>query len=311
WKKDPLCIRCKEQKCFLCLGCPSCGQGLPGTTHCNHTCKAGHSKLLHSKPCKKCKKPICLYCPSSYCGNCGLCKKCDIICEGCGRCTKTCSCYGESDVALGTWGLPASLNLRAAAARFYTLVEKADIDSLYRPDLEEYARELAAVFSNYLDMAIGGEIRYGSESNEDVRALLPRITARYSERDARSSRGRAWYEWKELRDDYGTSILQEAETALFEGDWEGNLGGPMWGECAKTLRLHEEGEYNDIVFVDQAFSLEHNNGCVFNKLWNTKGLKTILSAVFEGHIDKIVGHLTLKERGKYQAWKEYGDHTFR
>jgi len=177
-------------------------------------------------------------------------------------------------------------------------------DKCFLPDLDKYAKELAATFANYLDMAVGGEIRYGSQECENVTELLPRIAERYSKKDARSSRGKAWHEWKELRDDYGVSILREAEDALFEGDWDGNLGGPMWGECAKTLRLYEEGELPDVVFVDQAFSLEHNNGCVFNKLWSTSGLADLLSAVFAGHLEYVIPYLPSDERKAYSNWKK-------
>ncbi len=314
WTQQPFCPSCGVGRCLICLRCTSAsGRATFRCTQrkCRHQCKNGHSQAQYTKPCKKCGAVGCTACPGAFCSICNKCNTCDKKCPECEECTKICSCYGESDVALSTWNLPASFNLKAAAARFYTLIEKADVEPVYRPDLEKYAKELATVFGAYLDMAIGGEIRYGSHKCEGVTELLPRIAGRYQDRDVRQSRGKAWFEWKELRDEYSTSILQEAEDALFQGDWEGNLGGPMWGECAKTLRMHEEGEYNDIVFVDQAFSLEHNNGCVFNKLWQTGGLKGILNSVFEGKIDEIVRFLPIPQRSKYKAWKEYGGHTFR
>jgi hypothetical protein len=64
---------------------------------------------------------------------------------------------------------------------------------------------------------------------------------------------------------------------LLNGDWRSGVGGPAWGQAAHLLRLYETEQISAIVFVDSAFGLEHNNGCIFNKLWGGgRKLKEVL-----------------------------------
>ena len=187
-------------------------------------------------------------------------------------------------------------------------------DDIYKPEFEGYAKELAEVFAPYLDMAVGGEIRYGSSTIGDGEAkrLMPRIHDRYK-KWSDINRGKAWAEWKNLRDEYGTDILREAEYALREGGWGRSVGGKAWAQVASTLIQYEDKEISVITFVDTAFGLEHNNGCIFNKLWTTSGLQSILNANLEGQMDYVEEHLPDEEphTKRYRAWKQYGGHTFR
>lgn len=53
---------------------------------------------------------------------------------------------------------------------------------------------------------------------------------------------------------------------IFERDnFESGFGGEPWKNIAEHGLKFAKGELNAEVFVDQAFSLEHNGGCMFNK----------------------------------------------
>jgi len=294
-----VCGDCGVRSCSSCASwCGDCGT----CTDCCHSCRR----------CGECTSS------ASWCGDCGTCTDCCHSCRRCGECTSSgeCDCGhdSESDVAVGDWGLPIVFKLHQAAATFYTLATMAERDPSYKQEFENYAKELAEVFAPYLDMAVGGEIRYGSETIGDGEAkrLMPRIHKRYR-KYGNINRGKAWAEWKTLRDEYGTDILREAEYALEEGKWGRSVGGHAWAQVAATLRQFEEGEISVVTFVDAAFALEHNNGCVFNKLWTTKGLQDILDANLNGEIDYVERHLPEEapHTKRYRAWKQFGHHTFR
>lgn len=55
-------------------------------------------------------------------------------------------------------------------------------------------------------------------------------------------------------------------TILFSGgDFADNYGGDAWCDISSHLQKFVKGRINPEVFVDQAFSLEHNGGQIFNK----------------------------------------------
>src|SRR3990167_3209541 len=240
WKLQLECEECKEDttRCQTCAKC-ACEE-------CNHWCPNCCDFFKHLLFCSDCGYKSCADC-AEWCYHCDTCNTCCRKCRHCNECVSSgdCECGSESeaDVAVEEWGLPAVFELHQAAATFYTLATMAERDPSYKQEFEDYARELAEVFAPYLDMAVGGEVRYGSETIGDgeARRLMPRIHKRYRREYSSISRGKAWAEWKTLRDEYGTDILKEAEYALEEGKWGRSVGGHAWAQVAATLRQFEEG----------------------------------------------------------------------
>ena len=67
-------------------------------------------------------------------------------------------------------------------------------------------------------------------------------------------------------DDYTLeNTLNYLYTMFSEGSWEEGYGGSAWADIAKHGLDFVQGKINAEMFVDQAFSLEHNNGNMFNK----------------------------------------------
>ena len=52
---------------------------------------------------------------------------------------------------------------------------------------------------------------------------------------------------------------------FYEGKYPGGYGGKAWGRIASCLRGLVLGELSMSMFLDQSFSLAHNNGPIFNK----------------------------------------------
>lgn len=253
------CAACED--CCYCAVCSSCGNLRTNLVTCN-VCDEEHCYDT---------------CSCNYCGD-G--KYCHNACETCGACSGSCSCYNEPDVAEEIWGIDPTFPLNEAIAKFYLLNHLAAVaPSHFGPQFDEYAIKLADLFARYLDMVVGGEIRYGSEELSDAAKRMPRIAPRVT-RTLR--RGAAWAAWADLRKEFGVDVLQEAEDCLMNGNWGSAVGGKAWGEVAMHLRKYLEGEYPAFVFVDIAVDLEHNNGCIFNKVWSTDNTKELLDAKFKG-----------------------------
>jgi phosphohistidine swiveling domain-containing protein len=60
-------------------------------------------------------------------------------------------------------------------------------------------------------------------------------------------------------------MLKFSKVLFAHNNFAGGYGGQAWSEIAEHGNKFVHGEINAEVFVDQAFSLEHNNGQIFNK----------------------------------------------
>lgn len=163
--------------------------------------------------------------------------------------------------------LRLDLDLQGIAADFYLFYAVKDGDIELEAKFEEYAQVVAKQLAVYLDAACGGELRHVNFAGMGKSVINSRSIAR---RD-----------WRGKRQDQGLNLLQSGRQRFFSGGWAGGYGGPRWGNVANLLVQHLRGEVSTTYFVDQAFGLEHNGGCVFNKLadyWTQGELKKVLDA---------------------------------
>lgn len=192
-------------------------------------------------------------------------------------------------------------------------------DLVARAKLAELEDALAKEFSSYLDIAVGGELRYARSSLGDE---CPKSLAPFMREASLADRGTAWLVWGVIRRAWGLRALELAEEVFDLPGWRGAFGGDAWASIASVLRAYLEGRINKRIFVDRCFSLEHNSGCVFNKLYDTRKVNPVLEAHGEDdystllvHASKEVKHLWRRrlvlERIDYDpAWygmPEYAD----
>lgn len=274
------------------------------TTICNTSTLAKSATFLPS-----CEGTTCYYhCPDYLCHGCGIHGESWDMCGECGqKCSDCCTCqsydddYDDSDTysvgdAVQHWDLPdtKSFDLVQAAAKFYWLQHMSTLGQTYtgglyypnrnpyRARLAEYSEELAPIIARYLDMAIGGEIRYAPRMvyNYDRSStkweILVDAIEKQSFMDHGGGRNTWWYDWKGLREEMGTDLLADVVTCFNEAKWDGSFGGKNWGKVAWTLLQYETGKIPAAVFIDMAFDLQHNTGCIFNKLWRVTGLSLLL-----------------------------------
>jgi len=147
---------------------------------------------------------------------------------------------------------------------------------------------IAPAFAEYLDMIIGGELRHHRA-----------FGGRYLPEGREHNRHEAWGVWAFLRDKLGLSPLEEAVDMFYDmGNEEASYGGEGWASAAATLLLYYQGKISDKLFVDRVFSLEHNNGCILNKItWEQGGSPDLMGTVLEAHATDDFHHLMAYSSG--------------
>jgi hypothetical protein len=212
----------------------------------------------------------------------------------------------ERTVARGR-RLDPDRNVAQAAADFYLLENLAMIkEDLWAVNkLTVHEQTLAAEFSKYLDMAVGGELRYARRYLDELPPALEPFFKEVSE----SQRGKAWLVWTVIRRKYGIEALALAEEAFYMRGWRRNFGGVAWAQVACALRNYLEGKRKPRIFVDQCFNLEHNTGSVFNKLYNVSGLPAVLEAHGQDDYPTLLNACSpdVSRRWRWHDWQKRAD----
>lgn len=186
------------------------------------------------------------------------------------------------------WGLKR-LNLSARAADYYLLLA-LNLDypdnTTVKTKLNNLESLLARQFSRYLKAAIGGEIRHvrhaqyikkskgvPKDTPEIVFTLLSYIPG------SALNRYQFWLEFKKILETHGEIPILEACKYLFSmpNHWEGAVGGKKWEVATQTLIDYLKGGSKRI-FVDTAWGLQHNSTIIYDKIWKTDGVMSVLSA---------------------------------
>ena len=230
----------------------------------------------------------------------------------------------EPAAAKKHWGLDQKFPLVSTAALFYLLYTRhLREDRAASEELQYLTDSILPDIKNYLDMAAGGEARHMAsrgypynkgradmkEYEEEAFASgLVDVDGSFKLRMLQkgkpikvlegSSRPYAWGRWKSLREEMGIIALDWCIMVHMTIE-AGSYGGPLWASCAKLVREHELGRRSDIFFIDQAFSLQHNGGIIFNKLWNCSGLAQVLDAAFQGKAYELPHYLNQEHKVIY------------
>jgi hypothetical protein len=183
----------------------------------------------------------------------------------------------EHRVASDTWNLPVELPLVREAADFYLLLD-LHLDGLDDGQFNSRVVKLATWFSCYADMVVGGELRYTCGHVGDLTNNIHPKLLNVLRGVQNASRHEAWDEWAVVREIHGADALQWAEQAFKAFGQVATYGGYKWAYIAEVVRKYVTGEYTPLLFVDMCWSLEHNGGQFFGKLWNTHMLQGVLDA---------------------------------
>ena len=199
-------------------------------------------------------------------------------------------------------GLHTERSLARDVADFYIL-ERLSSDGWAEGSrlLSLLEDELSQEYLSYLRLALGGEARHivPAEIYHEIsrpRYLRPYLKA-CENPDANEfdgyiiSREAAWVVWVDMHEagemDYNLSIPAMIE-AFDDKKWKNkSAGGKTWAMVARVADDFQKGQLSKRVFVDRCFTLEHNNGCVFDKAYDVTGLKDTLVAQATVHYDQL------------------------
>lgn len=244
-------------------------------------------------------------------------------------------------------GLQPDLDVNRACADFYLLERLTTLDSREAGRLlRSLENRLTREFSLYLDMILGGELRYArskvqwglSESccnsayddviddqiwdecdecqtcreytcdicpcQKDKPLNLPPMLNPIKTFIIKSSPSRndAWADWLKLRKKKGLQALSLA-TEVFAMDWQSGYGGPGWHSVARVLLDYTLGKMTDRSFIDRCWTLEHNNGNVFNKLYDGNNwLRTVLEKQAANEYEWLVSRASPQVK---DVWKTH------
>lgn len=181
-----------------------------------------------------------------------------------------------------------------AKVAFHSLVEYADANLV-----------------PYFHMAIGGELRHHQAVGGGTLS---------------SNRNYAWHGWMEVFEKVGNGVYLDA-AELFREFSGGSYGGENWAIPSEIFHSRLEGKYspkgdaddftNKQIFVDRAWTLEHNGGCFLNKIsWAKKAGNKIgnvnhMQKLLNAHASDPTEYPTLIEAASSevkkmfrQYWKE-------
>lgn len=91
------------------------------------------------------------------------------------------------------------------------------------------------------------------------------------------------------------SVVKNVMTNFYELSWSSSFGGKKWGLIAETLLAYLRNEISDLMFLDSAFNLQHNNGCVFGKF----GWFMVDTNVPSGVLPNLQKLLDIKQTGDF------------
>jgi cyclophilin family peptidyl-prolyl cis-trans isomerase len=154
--------------------------------------------------------------------------------------------------------------------------------------LAAWQLRLAADFARHLDFAIGAELAH--YDGIPYTAMTTELASFI--RDV--CQGNSLLRWPAFRRRTGADAYRLAELA-FRGPGA-EYGGDAWGPIARLMARYADGLVPGRVFIDQCFTLEHNNGSLFDKFYDTWDMQAALRAQADGDLAALSGYASAETR---------------
>ncbi|MFD8863358.1 peptidylprolyl isomerase [Streptomyces sp. NPDC059590] len=176
------------------------------------------------------------------------------------------------------------------AADFYLLEWlTAAGDRTARARLFQWLPHLCAELAGHLDNVIGNELGHYERART---GHYPRELADFI---GEINQGDSRVTWQRLRRELGHARALQLATEAFAGPGV-EFGGEAWAPVAAMVRRYVLHELPDRVFVDQCFTLEHNNGSLFDKYQDTATMRELLDAQAATDLGTLLTHASAEVR---------------
>lgn len=155
--------------------------------------------------------------------------------------------------------------------------------------LAHWLPQLCADIAGHLDSAVGGELgHFGRVPLQLYTPGLADLLETMREGDSRVA-------WPQLRTELGHARALDLARQTFAGLGV-EFGGNAWHPIAEMMLRYVTGEIPDRIFVDQCFTLEHNNGSVFDKFYDVQDMRAVLDAQARTDVDTLARHASAAVR---------------
>ncbi|WP_324608099.1 peptidylprolyl isomerase [Streptomyces sp. 142MFCol3.1] len=183
-----------------------------------------------------------------------------------------------------------SVDPSSTAADFYLLEWlTAAGDRTAGARLFRWLPDLCAELAGHLDNVIGNELgHYERARTQHYPQELADFITEINQGDSRVT-------WQRLRRERGHGPALRLATDAFAGPGV-EFGGEAWAPVAAMMRRYVRHELPDRVFVDQCFTLEHNNGSLFDKYHDTTTMRAVLDAQAATDLDTLLTHASAEVR---------------
>jgi len=113
----------------------------------------------------------------------------------------------------------------------------------------------------------------------------------------------AWKEWVAFREKNGPEATRWMARAFRSDVWRGGYGGEAWYQAARLLYDYETDKISARVFVNMAWSLQHNTGIIFDKAYDVGGLEKLLERQARGDYDRLARHASPQVATEWRLWE--------
>ncbi|MGH9243349.1 MAG: peptidylprolyl isomerase [Acidimicrobiales bacterium] len=165
------------------------------------------------------------------------------------------------------------------AADFYLLEHLATTDVAAAQLFARWLPMITSYLAGQIDVIIGTELGHFERALGDGPVFS--FVADVNTGDSRAG-------WYDARRRLGQRDALEMAQRVFE-DLGAGYGGDSWAQPTRLLRAFVTHEISPTVFADQCFTLEHNNGALFDKYWDTCEFPTVLDAHAAGDVELLAG----------------------
>lgn len=162
--------------------------------------------------------------------------------------------------------------------------------------LAAWQPRLATDFVRHLDFAIGAELaHYDAIPLGTLEPTLKEFVRGTCEENS-------LIRWPAARRAAGADAYRMSREAFLGPGLE--YGGEAWAPVARLMAEQSDGAVPERVFIDQCFTLEHNNGCLFDKFFDTWDMQATLQAQARGDLATLAGRASAQTRQLFSRHRE-------